>query len=100
MRCSSGMEITSLRELPELDLVYSFRPAADQFELVFATTVAPQAFLGRGLTLGLLFLLYPSGIQLRAQVGTLPGASRALIILFVFIIQIWISYCSFKSVKH
>ena len=38
----------SLRELLELDLVYSFRPAADQFELAFTTTIPPQALLGQG----------------------------------------------------
>ena len=42
------METTSLRELPELDLVCSFCPAADQFGLAFATIIPPQALLGQG----------------------------------------------------
>ena len=42
------METASLRELPKQDLVYSFRPTADQFGLVFATIVPPQALLGQG----------------------------------------------------
>ena len=41
------MEIRSLRKPPEQDLVYSFGPVADEFELAFATIVPPQALLGQ-----------------------------------------------------